>query len=95
MMPGYVEQLNFPGCAWRSSAARSHTPRKDYLECTEKYQAQVKINPDGSLANYFCGQPFPTPRSAPRIRYRDTRRRGISSPDGGTTDRSSSTTLPL
>ena len=28
------------------------------MDCTEKYQAQVKINPDGSMDNYFCGQPF-------------------------------------
>ena len=56
--PGWFEQLNFPEFKMEIMAARSHTPRKDYQECTEKYQAQVKLNPDGSLANYVCGQPF-------------------------------------
>jgi hypothetical protein len=58
MMPGYIEQYKFPGMHMEIIAARSHTPRKDYMDCTEKYQAQVKINPDGSMDNYFCGQPF-------------------------------------
>jgi len=39
-------------------ATRNHTPRKDYMDCTEKYQAQVRIDPDGAMENYFCGQPF-------------------------------------
>jgi hypothetical protein len=59
MPPGWFEQLNFPEFKMPIVAARSHRPRKDYQECTEKYQAQVKLNPDGSLANYVCGQPFP------------------------------------
>jgi hypothetical protein len=57
--PGWFEQLNFPEFKMEIMAARSHMPRKDFQECTEKYQAQVKLNPDGSLANYVCGQPFP------------------------------------
>ncbi|HVB79237.1 MAG TPA: DUF1329 domain-containing protein [Candidatus Binataceae bacterium] len=57
--PGWFEQLDFPQFKMEIMAARSHMPRKDYQECTEKYQAQVKLNPDGSLANYVCGQPFP------------------------------------
>ena len=57
--PGWFEQLNFPDFKMEIMAARSHMPRKDFQECTEKYQAQVKLNPDGSLANYVCGQPFP------------------------------------
>ena len=57
--PGWFEQLNFPEFKMEIMAARSHVPRKDFQECTEKYQAQVKLNPDGSLANYVCGQPFP------------------------------------
>ena len=28
------------------------------MECTEKYQAQVKLKADGTLENYVCGQPF-------------------------------------
>jgi hypothetical protein len=30
-----------------------------YTSATEKYQAQVKLMPDGSLQNYVAGQPFP------------------------------------
>ncbi len=30
-----------------------------YTAATEKYHAQVKLNPDGTLANYVAGQPFP------------------------------------
>ena len=57
--PGYFEQLNFPEFTMQIVAARSHTPRRDYMECTEKYQAKVRLQADGSLANYVCGQPFP------------------------------------
>jgi hypothetical protein len=57
--PGYFEQLNFPEFKMPIVAARSHAPRRDYMECTEKYQAQVKLQADGTLANYICGQPFP------------------------------------
>jgi len=56
--PGFVEQLNFPELKLRVVAARDHTPRRDYMECTEKYQAQVRLEPDGALANHVCGQPF-------------------------------------
>jgi uncharacterized membrane protein YgcG len=30
-----------------------------YIEATEKYQAQVRLLPDGSLKNYVAGKPFP------------------------------------
>ncbi len=33
-------------------------PRKDYADCTEKYQGQVKLKSDGTIDNYVCGQPF-------------------------------------
>jgi len=58
MMPGYVEQLRFPEMRMEVIAPRNHQPRKDYVDCTEKHQAQVRIDPDGSIQNYFCGQPF-------------------------------------
>ncbi len=58
MMPGYVEQFKFPQMRMEIIATRNHTPRRDYMDCTEKYQAQVRIDPDGSMENYFCGQPF-------------------------------------
>jgi hypothetical protein len=56
--PGYLEQLTFPNLKLRTIARRDHTPRRDFMECTEKYQAQVRLDPDGALANYVCGQPF-------------------------------------
>jgi len=58
MMPGYVEQFRFPDMRMKIIPTRSHMPRRDYMDCTEKYQAQVRMAPDGSMANYFCGQPF-------------------------------------
>jgi hypothetical protein len=54
--PGYLEQLNFPEFRMPIAATVDHTPRKDYLDCTEKYQAQVRLQPDHTLANYVCGQ---------------------------------------
>lgn len=57
--PGWLEQLNFPEFKMEIMATADHTPRKDFQECTEKYQSQVRLNADGSLANYLCGQPFP------------------------------------
>jgi hypothetical protein len=30
-------------------AARSHMQRKDFADCTEKYQAQVKLKSDGTI----------------------------------------------
>src|SRR5271170_1228510 len=34
--PGYLEQLNFPELKMRIIASRPHTPRKDFVACTEK-----------------------------------------------------------
>ena len=56
--PVYIDQFNFPELKMPIVAARSHMPRKDYADCTEKYQAQVKLKSDGTLDNYICGQPF-------------------------------------
>src|SRR3990172_5703037 len=57
--PGYLEQLNFPEFKAEIIAPVSHRPRQDYVDCTEKYQGQVKLKADGSVENYTCGQPFP------------------------------------
>jgi len=57
--PGYLEQLSFPEFQAKIIPAADHRPRKDYVECSEKYQNQTKLNADGSMANYVCGQPFP------------------------------------
>ncbi|HZO80440.1 MAG TPA: DUF1329 domain-containing protein [Candidatus Binataceae bacterium] len=59
IVPGYIDQLNFPELKMEIVAPRSHRPRKDFMQCTEKYQAQVKLKSDGTLDNYLCGQPFP------------------------------------
>jgi hypothetical protein len=59
MFPGYLEQLNFPEFKMPIMAYADHTPRKEYLECTEKYQGQVRLAANKSLENYVCGQAFP------------------------------------
>ncbi len=56
--PGFIERLNFPELKMPIIAPRAHTPRRDFMACTEKYQSQVKLEADGALANYVCGQPF-------------------------------------
>lgn len=56
--PGFVEQLNFPEFSAEIIPTKNHQPRKDYRDCTEKYQAQVKLNADGTMSNHICGQPF-------------------------------------
>ena len=56
--PTYIDQLRFPEFKMEIIAARSHMPRKDFQDCTEKYQGQVKLKSDGTLDNYLCGQPF-------------------------------------
>lgn len=58
VFPGYLEQLDFPEFKMPIIAFVDHTPRKDYMECTEKYQSQVRLAPNHTLQNYFCGQPF-------------------------------------
>jgi Outer membrane lipoprotein-sorting protein/Protein of unknown function (DUF1329) len=58
IIPGFIEQLDFPDFKLAVQPVQSHKPRKDYMECTEKYQSQVRLNPDGTMANYVCGQPF-------------------------------------
>lgn len=57
--PGEFEQLNFPDVHIDIGASVDHTPRSDYMKCTEQYQDQVRLAPDGTMANYTCGQPFP------------------------------------
>jgi len=57
--PGYFDQFNFPELKMRIGKTVDHTPRKEYLDCSEKYQNQVRLKSDGTLANYVCGQPFP------------------------------------
>lgn len=56
--PGYLAQLNFPELRMEIGKAEDHTPRQDYMNCTEKYQPQVRLGSDGALENYVCGQPF-------------------------------------
>ncbi len=59
IFPGYLEQLNFPEFKATIAAPVDHTPRQDYMTCTEKYQSQVKLLPNHTVANWVCGQPFP------------------------------------
>jgi len=59
VFPGYAYFFNFPEFKMTIAAPVDHTPRKDYMACTEKYQNQVRLLPDHTMANYVCGQPFP------------------------------------
>ena len=57
--PGFLEMLNFPEFKARIVAPVDRSPVQSYIDCSEKYQSQVRLNPDRTLANYTCGQPFP------------------------------------
>src|ERR1700687_5890424 len=59
IFPGYLEQLIFPEFKMTIAAPVDHTPRKDYMACTEKYQSQVKMLPAHTLANHRRGQSLP------------------------------------
>ncbi len=58
VIPGYLEYLSFPEFKMPIVAPIPHTPHPAYMRCSEKYQAQVRLKPDGTLENYRCGQPF-------------------------------------
>ena len=58
VIPGYLDYLNFPEFKMHIVAPIDHTPHGKFLECTEKYQAQVRLKPDKTMENYRCGQPF-------------------------------------
>src|SRR5262249_51731718 len=55
VVPGYLDYLNFPEFKMRIAAPIDHTPRGPYMDCTEKYQPQVRLKADGSMENYRCG----------------------------------------
>lgn len=57
--PGYLQMLNFPGFRMEIGKTEDHTPRKDFVACTEQHLNQPRLAADGSLENYVCGQPFP------------------------------------
>src|ERR1019366_6749983 len=56
--PGFIEQLNFPEFRAEIIAPKSHRPRPDYVDCSEKHQNQTRLDADGAMTNYVCGQPF-------------------------------------
>lgn len=58
VIPGYLQFLNFAEFRAPIVAPIPHTPHPAYMQCTEKYQSQVRLKPDGTLENYKCGQPF-------------------------------------
>jgi hypothetical protein len=58
VIPGYLDYLNFPEFKMRIVGPVDHTPIGKFQDCTEKYQPQVRLKPDGTMANYRCGQPF-------------------------------------
>jgi hypothetical protein len=56
--PGYIEQLDFPGFKAEIAAPGDYKPHKSYMDCGEKYQAQVVLEANGAVSNYVCGRPF-------------------------------------
>ena len=56
--PGWLEEINFPEFKMEIIPTRDHTPRRDFLDCSEKYQSQVRLSKEGAIENYVCGQPF-------------------------------------
>ncbi|HVB81512.1 MAG TPA: hypothetical protein VNE82_16390 [Candidatus Binataceae bacterium] len=57
--PGECEQVECPGVHVELGPSVDHTAAAAYMKCTEEYQAQVRLTPDGTFANYTCGLPFP------------------------------------
>ena len=57
--PGFFEMLNFPELRMEIAPPENMSPDKAYMDCTEKYAAQTKMDAEGALLNYACGQPFP------------------------------------
>src|SRR5262249_17098403 len=57
--PGFFEMLNFPELHVEIAPPENLGPDRAYMDCSEKYAAQTRLGPDGSLLNYVCGQPFP------------------------------------
>src|ERR1700674_2694433 len=45
VFPGYLDYLKFPEFRMPIVGPIDHTPRGKFLECTEKYQAQVRLKP--------------------------------------------------
>jgi hypothetical protein len=56
--PGLLEKMMFPGFQAPIIERRDHRLRTDFMACTEKYQAQSRLDADGILTNNVCGQPF-------------------------------------
>ncbi|MBI2962934.1 MAG: DUF1329 domain-containing protein [Deltaproteobacteria bacterium] len=56
--PGYIEQLDFPEFRAEIGATGDYSQHPDFMQCTEQYQSQVALEPNGALKNYVCGQPF-------------------------------------
>jgi hypothetical protein len=57
--PGFFEMLNFPELRMEIAPPEDLSPDQAYMNCTEKYAAQTKLDAEGVLVNYVCGQPFP------------------------------------
>ena len=73
--PGILEEFDFPEWKIPIIAPVDHKPPQDYMNCTEKYQSQVRLAADGSLRNFVCGQPpelvdYPQLTRAPADRRR-------------------------
>ncbi len=59
VVPGFLEELNFPEFQIEIAAAGDYTPHPLYQNATLQYAGQSELGPDGALLNYVAGQPFP------------------------------------
>jgi Protein of unknown function (DUF1329) len=57
--PGFYEMLNFSALRMEIAPPENMSPDQAYMNCTEKYSSQTKLDSEGALVNYVCGQPFP------------------------------------
>lgn len=56
--PRYIEEFNFDGAKFPITASGDYPPPPAYLEATEQYTGQTRLNEDGALEGYVAGSPF-------------------------------------
>ena len=57
--PGFIDEFSFPEAEFQIAPSGDYTPHRAYREATEKFSGQTRLAPDGALAGYAAGQPFP------------------------------------
>ena len=83
MFPGYLEQLNFPEFKTTIAAPVDHTPSKDYMACSEKYQCAGKAAAQPYDSQLRLRTALPQWLSRRATRMPDGRPLGITKPMAG------------